>query len=102
MLTVGLFYRMDVNSMKSHEDKRKKQLNDLLSAKNDRLARFGPYMPTLLQHIEERYRRGEFHQKPRGPLGETWHGSVELLLRLNSVKKYIINNWLKNTWLDKI
>eukprot|EP00105_Crassostrea_gigas_P004900 XP_011418269.1 PREDICTED: structural maintenance of chromosomes protein 6 isoform X1 [Crassostrea gigas] len=61
--------QMDVNSMKSHEDKRKKQLNDLLSAKNDRLARFGPYMPTLLQHIEERYRRGEFHQKPRGPLG---------------------------------
>lgn len=71
LLTVVLFYRMDVNSMKSHEDKRKKQLNDLLSAKNDRLARFGPYMPTLLQHIEERYRRGEFHQKPRGPLGET-------------------------------
>ncbi|XP_061192565.1 structural maintenance of chromosomes protein 6-like isoform X2 [Saccostrea echinata] len=59
----------DVNGMKAHEDKKKKRLNDLLGAKNDRLARFGPYMPTLLQHIEERYRRKEFHQKPRGPLG---------------------------------
>ncbi|XP_022314343.2 structural maintenance of chromosomes protein 6-like isoform X1 [Crassostrea virginica] len=61
--------QMDVNSMKSHEDKKKKQLNNLLGAKNDRLARFGPYMPNLLQHIEEKFKRGEFHQKPRGPLG---------------------------------
>lgn len=93
MLTVVLFYRMDVNSMKSHEDKRKKQLNDLLSAKNDRLARFGPYMPTLLQHIEERYRRGEFHQKPRGPLGETWHASAVIVITTQQCIKYIINNW---------
>ena len=56
--------------MKSHEDKKKKQLNNLLGAKNDRLARFGPYMPNLLQHIEEKFKRGEFHQKPRGPLGK--------------------------------
>lgn len=102
MLTLVLFYRMDVNSMKSHEDKRKKQLNDLLSAKNDRLARFGPYMPTLLQHIEERYRRGEFHQKPRGPLGETWHASAVIVITTQQCIKYVINNWLKNTWLDKI
>ncbi|XP_056019651.1 structural maintenance of chromosomes protein 6-like isoform X2 [Ostrea edulis] len=61
--------QVDVNGMKSYEDKRRKQLNDLLGAKNDRLARFGAFMPTLLQHIEERFRRGEFHQKPRGPLG---------------------------------
>ena len=57
--------------MKSHEDKKKKQLNNLLGAKNDRLARFGPYMPNLLQHIEEKFKRGEFHQKPRGPLGKS-------------------------------
>ena len=47
-----------------------KELQDLVSSRTDRVKRFGNYMPQLLQRIEEDYKRGKFHQKPRGPIGE--------------------------------
>ncbi|XP_033729269.1 structural maintenance of chromosomes protein 6-like, partial [Pecten maximus] len=47
----------------------KKDLQNLSEAKKDNIRRFGPYMPTLLQHIEERCRRHQFHRRPVGPIG---------------------------------
>ncbi|OWF41408.1 Structural maintenance of chromosomes protein 6 [Mizuhopecten yessoensis] len=47
----------------------KKDLQNLCEAKKDNIRRFGAYMPTLLQHIEERCRRHQFHRRPVGPIG---------------------------------
>uniref|UniRef100_A0A8C5HLM1 Structural maintenance of chromosomes protein 6 n=1 Tax=Gouania willdenowi TaxID=441366 RepID=A0A8C5HLM1_GOUWI len=38
-------------------------------SRSNRLQRFGEHMPALLNAIEEAHKRGQFKQKPRGPLG---------------------------------
>jgi len=46
-----------------------KKLKDLQSSRSNNLRRFANWMPTLVRKIEEAYRGGHFHQKPRGPIG---------------------------------
>ncbi|KAK3091708.1 hypothetical protein FSP39_022054 [Pinctada imbricata] len=64
-------YRLnaELQSLRSREEKTKKQLNAIQAARNDKIKRFGAHIPTLLQHIEEQHRKGRFTQKPIGPLG---------------------------------
>ena len=45
------------------------KLQKLEASRSSELRRFGTWMPTLIQHIDEAHRRGKFHQKPRGPIG---------------------------------
>lgn len=66
-----------------------KDLQNLRAARNDNIRRFGAYMPTLLQHIEERCRRHQFHRRPVGPIGSCfklknmeWAFAVERCLGL--------------------
>lgn len=50
-----------------------KQLKDLKDSKTDRLKRFGPHVPALLEAIDDAYRHGQFTYKPVGPLGICHH-----------------------------
>ncbi|XP_060083255.1 structural maintenance of chromosomes protein 6-like [Ylistrum balloti] len=59
----------DRQNMDTRERLIKKDLQNLCAAKKDNIRRFGAYMPTLLQHIEERCRRNQFHRRPVGPIG---------------------------------
>uniref|UniRef100_A0A672HFU7 Structural maintenance of chromosomes protein 6 n=1 Tax=Salarias fasciatus TaxID=181472 RepID=A0A672HFU7_SALFA len=47
----------------------RRNLRTLESSRSNRLRRFGEHMPGLLSAIEDAYKKGQFKQKPRGPLG---------------------------------
>ncbi|CAO2592479.1 Structural maintenance of chromosomes protein 6 [Lemmus lemmus] len=44
-----------------------RQLKELKDSKTDRLKRFGPHVPALLEAIDDAYRRKQFTHKPIGP-----------------------------------
>lgn len=50
-------------------DANRRNMQTLESSRSNRLRRFGEHMPALLAAVEEAYRKGQFRQKPRGPLG---------------------------------
>ncbi|XP_045700489.1 structural maintenance of chromosomes protein 6 [Phyllostomus hastatus] len=50
-----------------------RQLKELKDSKTDRLKRFGPHVPALLEAIDDAYTRGQFTYKPVGPLGACIH-----------------------------
>uniref|UniRef100_A0AAQ5YGY2 Structural maintenance of chromosomes protein 6 n=1 Tax=Amphiprion ocellaris TaxID=80972 RepID=A0AAQ5YGY2_AMPOC len=50
-------------------DVNKRNLQTLESSRSNRLRRFGEHMPALLSAIQEAHRKGQFKQRPRGPLG---------------------------------
>uniref|UniRef100_A0A3Q1G185 Structural maintenance of chromosomes protein 6 n=2 Tax=Acanthochromis polyacanthus TaxID=80966 RepID=A0A3Q1G185_9TELE len=50
-------------------DTKRRMLQTLESSRSNRLRRFGEHMPTLLSAIQEAHRKGQFKQRPRGPLG---------------------------------
>lgn len=62
-------FSQEFQALKSRDDKVSKTLQSLKAAKNDRYRRFGAYVPAVLKSIEETFKRGGFHQKPRGPIG---------------------------------
>ncbi|KAM6954066.1 structural maintenance of chromosomes protein 6 [Aplochiton taeniatus] len=50
-------------------DGNQRNLATMEASRSDRLRRFGDQMPSLLAAIEDAHCRGQFRQKPRGPLG---------------------------------
>lgn len=50
-------------------DANQRNLATMEASRSDRLRRFGDQMPSLLDSIEDAHRKGQFRQKPRGPLG---------------------------------
>ncbi|XP_077474475.1 structural maintenance of chromosomes protein 6 [Stigmatopora argus] len=50
-------------------DTSEKNVRMMEASRSNRLQRFGEYMPRLLYDIQEAHKRGQFKQKPRGPLG---------------------------------
>ena len=46
-----------------------KQLNNLKESRTNRLTMFGTWIPELVQKIDDAVRRGVFHKKPVGPIG---------------------------------
>lgn len=47
----------------------RRNLQTMESSRSNRLRRFGEHMPALLGAIQEAHKRGQFKQRPRGPLG---------------------------------
>ena len=69
-------YREDIQAVKDEEQELRHQLtrlNDMVKqmerAKGSSLARFGDWMPRVVERIEAAHRRGKFERKPIGPLG---------------------------------
>ncbi|RXN13962.1 structural maintenance of chromosomes 6 [Labeo rohita] len=50
-------------------ESKQRNLAAMESSRDNRLCRFGEQMPALLRAIDEAHRRGQFRQKPVGPLG---------------------------------
>lgn len=63
--------RTDVNDVTHRADAIQRQLRDLQGSRNNKLKLFGSWVPDLLQRVEQAERRGKFHQKPVGPIGNT-------------------------------
>lgn len=63
------FFRREESDVRNALNYNQKQLKELKDSKTDRLKRFGPYVPALLEAIDDAYRRGQFTYKPVGPLG---------------------------------
>lgn len=63
--------RTDVNDATHRADAIQRQLRDLQGSRNNKLKLFGSWVPDLLQRVEQAERRGKFHQKPVGPIGNT-------------------------------
>ncbi|XP_060559553.1 structural maintenance of chromosomes protein 6-like isoform X2 [Ruditapes philippinarum] len=69
-------------------DKHQRNLQSLKASQGNRLKRFGPFMPQLIQTVDEYARLGRFHKKPIGPLGacftladQKWALAVECCLK---------------------
>lgn len=58
---------LDVTNILNYNQRQLKELKD---SKTDRLKRFGPHVPALLEAIDDAYRQGRFAYKPVGPLGD--------------------------------
>lgn len=63
--------RTDVSDATHRADAIQRQLRDLQGSRNNKLKLFGSWVPDLLQRVEQAERRGKFHQKPVGPIGNT-------------------------------
>lgn len=68
-----LYFRREELDVKHTLSYNQKQLKELRDSKTDRLKRFGPHVPALLEAIDDAYRRGHFTYKPVGPLGICHH-----------------------------
>ena len=64
-----IFFSREELDVKQILNYNQKQLKELKDSKTDRLKRFGPNVPALLEAIDNAYRRGQFTYKPVGPLG---------------------------------
>lgn len=64
-----LFFRREESDVKHALSYNQRQLKELKDSKTDRLKRFGPNVPALLEAIDDAYRQGLFTYKPVGPLG---------------------------------
>nr|KAF6448877.1 structural maintenance of chromosomes 6 [Rousettus aegyptiacus] len=79
-----------------------KQLKELKDSKTDRLKRFGPYVPALLEAIDDAYRRGQFTYKPVGPLGACIHlRDPDLALAIESCLKGLLQAYCCHNHADE-
>lgn len=63
-------YRHDERDKQREKDTCERNLRTLMSARNDRIRRFGAWVPSALAKVDEWHRQHKFHKKPRGPLGK--------------------------------
>ncbi|EHB02379.1 Structural maintenance of chromosomes protein 6 [Heterocephalus glaber] len=79
-----------------------RQLKELKDSKTDRLKRFGPHVPALLEAIDDAYRRGYFTHKPVGPLGACIHlRDPELALAVESCLKGLLQAYCCHNHADE-
>ncbi|XP_013378099.1 PREDICTED: structural maintenance of chromosomes protein 6 [Chinchilla lanigera] len=79
-----------------------RQLKELKDSKTDRLKRFGPNVPALLEAIDDAYRRGYFTHKPVGPLGACIHlRDPELALAIESCLKGLLQAYCCHNHADE-
>ncbi|XP_012859301.1 structural maintenance of chromosomes protein 6 [Echinops telfairi] len=79
-----------------------RQLKELKDSKNNRLKRFGPHVPALLEAIDDTYKRGHFTHKPVGPLGACIHlRDPELALAIESCLKGLLQAFCCHNHADE-
>ncbi|XP_011826841.1 PREDICTED: structural maintenance of chromosomes protein 6 [Mandrillus leucophaeus] len=79
-----------------------RQLKELKDSKTDRLKRFGPNVPALLEAIDDAYRQGLFTYKPVGPLGACIHlRDPELALAIESCLKGLLQAYCCHNHADE-
>ncbi|MXQ87792.1 hypothetical protein E5288_WYG018072 [Bos mutus] len=79
-----------------------RQLKELKDSKTNRLKRFGPHVPALLEAIDDAYRRGHFTYKPVGPLGACIHlRDPELALAIESCLKGLLQAYCCHNHADE-
>lgn len=79
-----------------------RQLKELKDSKTDRLKRFGPHVPALLEAIDDAYRRRQFTHKPIGPLGACIHlRDPELALAIESCLKGLLQAYCCHNHADE-
>ncbi|KAK2489221.1 hypothetical protein MC885_018096 [Smutsia gigantea] len=79
-----------------------RQLKELKDSKTDRLKRFGPHVPALLEAIDDAYKRGLFTYKPIGPLGACIHlRDPELALAIESCLKGLLQAYCCHNHADE-
>ncbi|XP_054533673.1 structural maintenance of chromosomes protein 6 isoform X4 [Pan troglodytes] len=79
-----------------------RQLKELKDSKTDRLKRFGPNVPALLEAIDDAYRQGHFTYKPVGPLGACIHlRDPELALAIESCLKGLLQAYCCHNHADE-
>ncbi|XP_076440367.1 structural maintenance of chromosomes protein 6-like isoform X2 [Babylonia areolata] len=78
----------DERAKQTEKDNSERNLQTLMSARENRFKRFGSWVPSAMAKINEWCRQGKFHKKPRGPLGgcfqlkdQSWAVAVECCLR---------------------
>ncbi|CAH1639443.1 unnamed protein product [Spodoptera littoralis] len=75
----------------------RQQLRELESSGNDSLAVYGPNMVELVQRVNAAAAKGQFSQKPRGPVGaylkvkeKKWGGALEHIIG-GSIQSFCVN-----------
>jgi len=61
--------RVEERDVRCRHDTAEKKVRELESSRSNNLRRFAPWMPELVCRIDDAYRGGRFHAKPRGPVG---------------------------------
>uniref|UniRef100_A0A668AI62 Structural maintenance of chromosomes protein 6 n=1 Tax=Myripristis murdjan TaxID=586833 RepID=A0A668AI62_9TELE len=61
--------RQEQHNLHRSIEANRKNLQIMESSRSNCLRRFGEHMPALLSSIQEAHRKGQFKQRPRGPLG---------------------------------
>lgn len=60
---------MEIRRYEENINRSKNEISRLVNSKNDRLLRFGDYMPKLVGEIIQMYNSRKFREQPKGPLG---------------------------------
>ncbi|XP_074599451.1 structural maintenance of chromosomes 6 [Brevipalpus obovatus] len=80
----------DIRDLESRIAQKTAEARNLNQSRSNNLKRFGAFMPDLVKRIEEEYKKGNFRQKPLGPIGA-------YLKLLNPEAALAVENTLKNT-----
>ncbi|XP_053141310.1 structural maintenance of chromosomes protein 6-like isoform X1 [Hemicordylus capensis] len=89
--------RKEEGELKHNLDFQQRQLKELMESKTNRLKRFGPRIPDLIQAIENAHQQGQFKYKPIGPLGAFIHlKDAELALAVEACLKSLVQAF----WCD--
>lgn len=106
---ISLLYRAELFRINQQINHANSQYGDLHASKANALARFGRDTPRLVQLIEEAVARGQFHRRPRGPIGkhvsmkdDHWTVAVETCLGPQLLCAYICHDFQDNQLLETL
>jgi len=92
--------KVEERELRRKHDVADKKLRELQSSRSNNLKRFANWMPALVRKIEEAYRSGRFHAKPRGPIGANiklrdprWALAVEKCLGPGLINAFCVNDY---------
>lgn len=99
---------MEMRNLKTAIEDNQRELNNLRSAVKNKLRKYGPRIPDVIARIHMDYKRGRFHRKPIGPVGEwiklkdsEWALAVESCLK-SLIHAFCVNDHDDSLQLEKI
>lgn len=92
--------KAEERELRRKHDAADKKLKELQSSQSNDLRRLSTWMPELVRRVDEAYRKGRFHAKPRGPVGaniklkdQRWALAVEKCLGPGMLNAFCVTDY---------
>ncbi|MBN3310633.1 SMC6 protein, partial [Amia calva] len=94
--------RREEQDLQRQTEAKRRDLRDMQASRTDKIKRFGVQMPGLLAAIDDAHRKGQFKEKPIGPLGFCIRlRDPKLALAIESCLKALMNSFCCDNYRDE-